>query len=59
MPAKLEAVESGITTIEDEFLAHTLLPDGTTAGDWMRPQIAAAYDTGAMPPMLALGKGSR
>lgn len=57
--AKLEAVESGITTIEDEFLAHTLLPDGTTAGDWMRPQIAAAYDTGAMPPMLALGKGSR
>lgn len=56
--AKLEAVESGITTIEDEFLAHTILPDGTTAGDWMRPQIAAAYDTGAMPPMLALGKGS-
>lgn len=57
--AKLEAVESGITTVEDEFLAHTVLPDGSTAGAWMRPQIAAAYDTGAMPPLLELGAGER
>lgn len=57
--AKLEAVESGITTLEDEFLAHTVLPDGTTAGAWMRPQIDAAYDTGAMPTsMLAIGAGT-
>lgn len=57
--AKLEAVESGITTFEDEFLAHTVLPDGTTAGDWMRPQIAEAYEHGRMPAMLpALGSGS-
>lgn len=57
--AKLEAVEAGITEFEDEFLAHIVLPDGQTAGDWMRPQINQAYATGAMPAMLpALGPGS-
>jgi hypothetical protein len=50
--AKLEAVETGITTFEDEFLAHIVLPDGSTAGQWMRPQIADAYTTGRMPSML-------
>lgn len=52
--AKLEAVEAGITVFEDEFLAHIVLPDGTTAGDWMRPQIAKAYEKGAMPAKLQL-----
>ena len=56
--AKLEAVAAGITEFEDEFLAHIVLPDGSTAGQWMRPQIQEAYDTGRMPPMLpALGAG--
>lgn len=56
--AKLEAVEAGISEFEEEFLAHVVLPDGTTAGQWMRPQIASAYDTGRMPAMLpALGAG--
>jgi hypothetical protein len=56
--AKLEAVESGITEFEDEFLAHIVLPDGTTAGEWMRPQIAEVYERGTMPSMLpALGPG--
>lgn len=50
--AKLEAVESGITEFEDEFLAHIALPDGSTAGDWMRPQIALAYESGTMPSLL-------
>lgn len=53
--AKLEAVESGITTFEDEFLAHIVLPDGKTIGDWMRPQLAAAYERGTMPPLLPSG----
>jgi hypothetical protein len=52
--AKLEAVESGITIFEDEFLAHIVLPDGSTAGDWMRPQIAKAYDKNKMPPPMTL-----
>lgn len=50
--AKLEAVQSGIATIEQEFLAWTMLPDGSTVGDWMEPQIRTAYETGAMPAAL-------
>jgi hypothetical protein len=50
--AKLEAVESGITIFEDEFMAHIMLPDGQTVGSWMRPQIAKAYELGSMPPLL-------
>lgn len=50
--AKLEAVEAGITEFEDEFLAHIMLPDGTTAGQWLRPQIAASYESNTMPALL-------
>lgn len=52
--AKLEAVAAGITTIEDEFLAHTVLPDGQTVGQFMKPQIAIAYERGDMPTTLML-----
>ena len=50
--AKLEAVETGITTFEDEFLAHTALPSGETVGQWLEPQIAAAYEANVMPSLL-------
>lgn len=50
--AKLEAVESGITEFDDEFMAHIMLPNGETFGSWAKPQIAAAYNTGDMPPLL-------
>ena len=50
--AKLEAVEAGISTFEDEFLAYTVLPDGQTVGDFMLPQVALAYLKGEMPRML-------
>jgi hypothetical protein len=50
--AKLEAVESVITTLESEFMANILLPDGGTIGEWLAPQIDEAYGTGRMPPML-------
>lgn len=53
--AKLEAVEAGITVFEDEFLAHILLADGSTVGDWARPQIARVYETGGMPALLPGG----
>ena len=52
--AKLEAVESGITEFEAEFLAHIVLPDGSTVGDWVRPQVESAYQLGTMPPMLPM-----
>lgn len=52
--AKLEAVEAGITTVEDEFLAHTVLPDGSTVGEWAKPQIALTYQSGDMPTRLMI-----
>ena len=54
--AKLEAVESGIATFEDEFMAYVVLPTGQTVGEWMHPQIAASYESGKMPPLM-LGAG--
>jgi hypothetical protein len=50
--AKLEAVESRISTLEEEFLAFLVLPDGKTVGQFMVPQVEAAYTTGRMPKML-------
>ena len=50
--AKLESVESGVTVFEDEFMAHIVLPNGATVGEFMQPQIANAYETGQMPPLL-------
>ena len=50
--AKMEAVESGITEFDEEFLAHIVLPDGQTVGSWMLPQVAEAYEHGQMPRML-------
>lgn len=50
--AKLEAVEAGITVFEDEFLAHIMLADGTTVGQWARPQLERVYSSGEMPALL-------
>jgi len=50
--AKLEAVESGITTLPEEFLAQTVLPDGRTFGAWAIPQVKQSYIEGRMPPLL-------
>lgn len=53
--AKLEAIESGITTFESEFLAHTMLPGGVTVGEWAEDQIEKAIATGKMPKLLPAG----
>lgn len=50
--AKLECVKSGITTLEQEFLAHIVLPDGKTVGEIAIPQIESSYKTGKLPPLL-------
>lgn len=53
--AKLEAVEAGIVTFEQEFGMHMMLPNGQTVGQFVIPQIAEAYDKNAP---LALLPGS-
>lgn len=51
--AKLEAVESGISEFEDEFLAYIVMPDNRILSEVIRPEVAIAYESGEMP-MLAL-----
>jgi len=53
--AKLEAVDAGITTVEQEFLAHIVLPDGSTVSDWVAPQLAIAYERNEMPALMPGG----
>lgn len=55
--AKLEAVESGVVTFEDEFLAQTVLPDSSTVGDWVRAKVEGAYKSGKMPKLLVAPGG--
>lgn len=50
--AKLEAVETGISTIEREFLADVMLPNGSTIGAWAAPQLALVYERGGTPALL-------
>ena len=50
--AKLEAVECGITTFEEEFLAHIVLPDGKTVGQHVTAPIAEAYSSGKVLQLL-------
>ena len=50
--AKLEAIESGISTVEHEFLSDVVVPNGQTVGAFMAPQLEAAFTTGRMPALL-------
>ena len=56
--AKLEAVESGIATFEDEFLAQVVLPNQQTVAEYIGPQVAQMYATGRMPPERQLTTGA-
>lgn len=50
--AKLEAVEAGITQFEEEFYAHIVLPGGRTIYEETSQNVAVAYESGKMPPLL-------
>lgn len=53
--AKLEGIESGITTFEKEFLAFICLPDGQTVADVAIPKINKAIEQQKMPQFLLTG----
>ena len=57
--AKLEAIHQGISSIEREFLADTIMPDGQTVAEWVEPQLAKAYESGQMPKLLPDYSGER
>lgn len=55
--AKLEAVDAGIASFEEEFLAHTIVPGprgAITVAEMLLPQIAEAYESGQVPGGLML-----
>lgn len=54
--AKLEAVETGITSFEDEFLAHIVMPDGQTVATHIKPTIEQAYSEGRMLALMPPSK---
>lgn len=54
--AKLEAVDSEITTFEHEFLAHIVQADGTTIGDKIIPRLDT-LPAGQGPMLALLGGG--
>lgn len=51
--AKLEAVDSGITTFEEEFYAHTVLPSGRTIYEETAVEVAHLIESGS-PARLSL-----
>lgn len=52
--AKLEAVSTGITLFDEEFLAHIVLPGGKTVAEESIPRIDEMYKSGKNIPMLPL-----
>lgn len=56
--AQLEFAEVEPQEFSRAMLAHLVLPDGTTMGEWAVPQIEAMYEGGRMPPLLGPGGGS-
>lgn len=55
--AKLEAVETGISTLETEFMPFIVCPDGLTIGQHMLPKLEAAARDGKMPKLLPVLPG--
>lgn len=50
--ARLEAVESGVESFEDSFMANIVLPDGSLVSQHVKRELASAYESGRQPPSL-------
>lgn len=50
--AKLEAIDAGIVTLEDEFLAQLVMPDNRTVGEAVRLQLEQALESGQTPALM-------
>ena len=54
LKAMLEAVDSEITTFDQVFLAHVVIPGtGRTIGDALVPKLSALYAGTSLPALLA------
>lgn len=59
LKAKLEAINSGVSTFEEEFIGNIVVPNGQTVSEWLAPQIMSAMKTGKMPSLLLAAVGSK
>lgn len=50
--AKLELIKTGISSVQHEFLADYVLPDGRTLGEHVLPNIETIRQTGRIPRLL-------
>jgi hypothetical protein len=46
LKAKMEAVDSGLSTFDAEFLSHIVMENGTSVGQFMAPKLSEAYLSG-------------
>lgn len=50
---KLEEIDAGLITFDDQFLSQKALPDGSTVGEFMKlPENIALLQQSQMPKML-------
>ena len=54
----MEAIECGISTIEEEFMAFVIMPDGSPLSKHILPQLQKMVKTGKMPKLLSYGGDS-
>ena len=52
--AKLVTVGDHISTVEEEFMGHIILPNGMTVTEWLHPQLDEAYQSNRMPPLMIM-----
>lgn len=57
--AKLEAVDAGIETFDQAFLAYLALPNGNTVGEEVIPRVEQAAFDGLMPTQMLAIEGAR
>lgn len=59
--ARLELVRAELSTVEQEFLPHLMLPNGKPVAEVIMPAIEAMYQDGQMRPLLPMftGEGSK
>lgn len=50
--ARLEAIECGISTFDDQFLPDVVLPGGKTVAETVKNDVEQAYLSGRVPKML-------
>lgn len=50
--AKLEAVDSNISSFEEEFMAHIVTASGQTIGELVLPRLDKVAASGKLPPLL-------